>query len=633
MRAIRLLPIAFVFTAAMTIVDRGFNDEMQRLAGMRSQFASAVGETRGRLSAIAWTALSDPQIQQNFELGNINTVSQSLQTYIRPGEVSQIDLVDADCQLIARVPQAGKPINDLCQLIKSAKPMVLWQTNEQDDAVLVSVVSKQFDGKTVFAAAQVVFDQAWVSLFPNLGKLVSEREMGFGFGAKGAQLWREGRMSDGRFALPLFVDGWIYRLVPNLTGLALKPQRESFWVLYGALGLLICIALIQVSAKDRQDENERQALESWVRENQTVKTADDHSGHAPILSWSEIVKLARSIVASKDEQRSQQMRLLRDRVESVTNRLRERDMEIAELEAKLVSMSDLASLQEQLQHTSASFLRQMNQMREVCENIYDVASSGLAIQAKSLSLFCARWKEGLSQGTNREIGARKFFRSLVETKGSFPGRSKLDDDMIELEQLTTGALDQSLNAAMLARQAVDDCESASKLAALWHGIATRDKSEKTSDWGSCLISAQRLISADDKYQTMTFETLPQLGTPEEMYPPVTSAVMVSGFFHLYLGLLANTDLKAISLPLVVRQKRFKDQATIILSLPSKQHSETPESPSREMMYHVDLAKQMLSTHGLKVSILPPTVAGYPVGITWSLPRKEVTIVEQQTITV
>jgi len=216
----------------------------------------------------------------------------------------------------------------------------------------------------------------------------------------------------------------------------------------------------------------------------------------------------------------------------------------------------------------------------------------------------------------------------VETKGKIPGLSKLDEDMRELDLLTATTLDQSLNAAMLARQAVDDCEAASKLAALWHGIATRDKSEKTSDWAACLISAQRLISADDKFHSMTFETLPQLGNPEEMYPAVTSAVLVSGFFHLYLGLLSEVDLKSIHLPLVVRQKRFKDQATIILSLPSKQSGNTPESPSREMHYHVDLAKQMLSACGLKVTILPPTIAGYPVGLTWSLPQKSHTIVEQ-----
>ncbi len=633
MRAIRLLPIAFVFTGAMTLVDRGFNDEISRLGTIRAEFATAVGDSRGRLSAAAWGALSDSQIQQNFSLGNINTVSQSLQSHIRPGEVSQLDLLDADCNLIARVPQGGKPINELCKVVKSAKPAVFWQTNDQDDAVLVSVVSRQFDGRTIFAAAQLVFDQAWVSLYPDLAARVSNRDVSYGFGSRGAQLWKEGKMADGRFALPVYVDGWIYRIVPNLTGLGLRAQRESFWVLYGALGILIFIALVQVSAKDRMDENERSALESWVHDHQTAKIVTDKKNLDGPMAWSDIIATAKSIVAAKDEQRAQQMRLLRDRVESITNRLREREMEISDLEGKLISMSDLASLQEQLQHTTASFLRQMAQMREVCENIYDVASSGLAVQAKALNAFCGRWKEGLSQGTNREMAARKFFRHLVESKGKIPGLSKLDEDMRELDQLTAITLDQSLNTAMLARQAVDDCEAAGKLAALWHGIATRDKSEKTSDWTACLISAQRLVGADDKFQAMTFETLPQLGNPEEMYPPVTGAVLVSGFFHLYLGLLSEVDLKSITLPLVVRQKRFKDQATIILSLPSKQIGQSPESPAREMMYHVDLAKQMLSGCGLKVTILPPTIAGYPVGVTWSLPQKEITVVEQPVASV
>ena len=224
-----------------------------------------------------------------------------------------------------------------------------------------------------------------------------------------------------------------------------------------------------------------------------------------MMAWKEIVSTARALISSKDEQRGHQLRLMHERVEKVTTRLRERDLEIAELENKLAGMSDLASLQEQLQHTTTSFLRQISQMREVCENIYDVATSGLTQQAKSLHAFCARWKEGLSQGTSREMAARKFFRHLVESKGSIPGWSKLDEDMRELDQLTASTLDQSLNTAMLARQVVSDCESAAKLAALWRGIACRDRAEKTSEWVNCLLAAQKLVSADDKFQAMRFE--------------------------------------------------------------------------------------------------------------------------------
>lgn len=630
MRAIRLLPFAFLFLGAVTLVDRGLNDELMRLSSIRNSFTMAVSDAKGRLSAVAWNAISDSQIQQNFEMGNINTVSQSLQGYVRPGEVSQLDVIDADCNLLARVPQSGRPISELCQAVKSGKPALIWQQNEQNEAVLISIVSRSIAGRVIFVASQLVFDQAWLSLHPDLASRVFHRDVGIGAATAGALLWKEGLMADGRYALPIVVDGWIYRVVPELTGLSLVPLRESFWVLYGALGIMIMLSIIQIAAKDRNDALERAVLEDWVREHQAIKTLTESKSESATASWSEIVNQAKTIIASKDEQRTQQMRLLKERVESVTKRLRERDLEIAELESKLVSMSDLASLQEQLQHTTASFLRQMNQMREVCENIYDVASSGLAVQAKALNAFCSRWKDGLKQGSNREMAARKFFRSLVETRGQVPGSSKLDEDMRELDNLTASTLDQSLNAAMLARQAVDDCEAASKLAALWHGIAMRDQTEKTSDWAACLISAQRLVGADDRFHAMSFEVLPQLGNPDEMYPAVTSAALVSGFFHLYLALLIDSDVASINLPMVVRQKRFKGQATIILSLPSKQAGKIPESPSRQMLYHVDLSKQILSACGLKVSILPPTIAGYPVGVTWSLPQKDVTIVTQKS---
>lgn len=624
MRTIRLLPIAFLFTGAVTFVDRGFNEEMTRLSGIRSQFTEAVGEAKGRLTAVSWAAISDPQIQQNFELGNMNTVSQSLQGYTRPGEVSQIDVLDADCNLLARVPQNGRPVSDICQKIKAGKPALVWQQNEQSEALLVSVVTRQIDGKPVFLASQLVFDQAWLSLHHNLATLSGEREISAGNGG-GAVLWREGRMPDEKYALPLKVDGWIYRILPELTGLALAPMRESFWVLYGALGLVILLGLSQITAEKRKDEIERAQLDAWVREHQFAKGHAGSQKSEQLKTWTEVLSAARNLIACKDEQRAHQLRLMGERLDNISIRLRERDAELADAQSKIAEMSDLASLQQQLRHTTSSFLRQMNQMREICENIYDIASGGLGQQARGLHAFCSRWKEGLSQGTNREMGARKFFRSLVEARGSVPSTSKLDDDMREFELMTSSSLDQSVHVAILAKQALDGCEAASHLAAMWHGISTRNQSGKSSDWMNCLVSAQKLVNADDRYKTISFETLPQLGSPEEMYPPVTSAALVSGFFHLYLALVEDVNLTNIAHPLVARQKRFKEQATIILSLPARQAGAVPESPSRQMMYHVDIAKQILSSCGLKVSILPPTVAGYPVGLTWALPQREANV--------
>jgi hypothetical protein len=626
MRVIRLLPIAFLFTGVFTFLDRGLNDEISRLASIREDLTSAISSSKARLSEVSWTAISDAQWQQNFEQGNINTVAQSLQGYIRPGEVSQMDLVDGDCTLIARVPQNGKPISELCQFIKAGKSALFWQQNEQKDAVVVALTKRELGGKPVFMATQLVYDQAWASLHVEVAGLLARRDVAITETGSGAILWREGRLQDGRYALPIKVDGWIYRLMPELTGIGLVPIRESFWVLYGALGLVIGVAMFQEANKKRQDEGERRILEAWVHEHNLTKLPGLIPDQALPPTWTEIVQTAKAMIAAKDEQRSQQLCLVRERLEGVTGRLREREVEMSGLEDKIAGMSDLASLQDQLQHTTASFLRQMHQLRDLCENVHDVAGSGLSHQAKELEVFCARWKEGLSQGKNREMAARKFFRSLVETPGSMPGWSKLDDDMRELGQLTSSMLDQSLHAEMLSSQAIHHCDGASKLASLWHGIAMRDRKEKTSEWLSCLSSAQKLITADDRFQGLTFENLPQISNPEQMYPAVTGSALVSGFFHLYLSLLQDADLGNVTLPMVIRQKRFKDQASIILSLPAKLIGQIPESPSEKMFYHVDLATQILAGCGVKVSVLPPTTAGYPVGLTWSLPQNQTVII-------
>ena len=624
MRAIRLLPIAFVFTGVMTFVDRGFNAELSRLAVIRGAFTDAVSEARGRLVNATWNSLLDQQFAQNLELGNINTVSQTLQGSLRPGEVSQMELLDGECHLLVRAPQSGKPISDLCRHIQAGKSALIWQKSDSGEAVMLSLASREIAGHRYFLASALVLDQSWVSLQPRLSPLVAARIISWGDQGSGTVLWREGLLPDGRNALTLSVDGWLYRMIPDLTGLALAPMPESFWVLFGALGLIMALAILQVAARDREDELRRQALKTWIYES-PGHGLDDHREYA----WSELLDAARRQITDKGEQQSRQARLLRERVEHLTLRVRERESEIARLEDKVSSMSDLASLQEQIQHTTGAFMRQVHQMRESCETIADVISAGVALQAKNLNDLLERWKSGLSQGTNRELAARKFFRTLVETRGSKPGWTKLDDDMVELATIGAMTLDQSLHASMLSRQVISDCAAAAKLAGLWHGISMRDRSVKTSDWVQCLGAAQSLVQADGRFTALTFESLPQLGQPGEMYPAVGHGALVSGFFHLYLALLSDADVSVIHSPVVVRQKRFKDQATIILSLPSKKGAAAAGNPSRQMFYHIDLAKQILAAQGVKVSILPPTIAGYPVGLTWSVPVKNVTIENDQ----
>lgn len=628
----KLLPIAFIFTGLVTLVDGAFNHEMSRLASIRQSFTSALGDARGRLTASLWAALSDGPIQQNLELGNMNTVTQSLQGYVRPGEVSQLDLYDSNCSLLTRVPQSGKPASGLCEIIRAGKPALLWDLNEQKEPILVAIASKQVAGKVVFASAQLVLDQTWLSLHHDLARLAASRDLSMS-PSGGAELWREGLQKDGSYALTLHVDGWFYRLVPELTGLALIPIRENFWIVYGALGVILLLAISETSAQARKDQGERALLEEWLGQQTILKNpGGGSSGQAQTSkSWPDLLCGVKTLVSSRDEQRTQQLRLMSERLDAVTSRLREREMESVELKRRLADMSGLASLQQQLRHTTASFLIEMSNIREVCETIYDLVHAGLVRQAKELSVFVERWQAGINQGTNREMSARKFFRSLVEAPGVSTGGSQLDDDMKHLASITSGTMDQALHAGMLAKKVMDNCDAASQLTELWHGIADRDDALKSSNWGECLMTAQKLIRGDERYRELAFETLPPIANPSEMYPAVSKSALVSGFFHLYLALLSTADTKQLNLPIVVRQKRLKDQATIILSLPSRQNGGVVSTPPRHLSHQVEIARQILASSGLKVSVLPPTVAGHPVGMTWSLPTDSASLAKSSAL--
>lgn len=618
-KATKLLPIAFVFTGLVAIVDRAFNEEMSRLAAIRLEFAEAIGDTRGRLANSAWAVLSDAQIQQNLSLGNSNTVTQSIQGYVRPGEVSQLDLYDVSCSLLARVPQSGKPLPGICDDVSTGKPSLKWILDEQKEPVLVAVAVRQWGSQMVVAVAHLVFDQTWLSLHHQLAKLVGDRDINIDLSG-GADLWREGALGNGQYALTLRVDGWLYRMLPELTGLALNPAPENFWIVFGAFGLIMLLALSEASIRLRKDLKERCSFEDWIKEHGSTKVSGGADGPLLSASWLDLLELTKRLLASKEEQRTQQVRLMSERLDSATTRLREREIELVEVKTKLADLTVVSSLRHQLRHTTSALLQQVDKMSEVCDTIYDVAYEGLSRQAKELQEFCKRWNAGLNQGNSREMGARKFFRSLVEMPGKTPGTSQLDDDMKQLESISTATLDQSLHAAMLSKKIIEDCKSMSQMAGIWYSIGHGNGSDKSSDWGDCLLSAQSLIKGDNNYQAVNFESLPQLGNPDEMYPSVSNSALVIGFFHLYLAILEGSDPSLLKLPIVVRQKKSKDQATIILSLPSRKLGRPEDAPSQQMSYHVEIARQILSPCGLKVSILPATAAGYPVGLTWYLPK-------------
>lgn len=629
LKSMRVVLSSFILLGLITFIEQQTASKVSWLGAGRTTFTDALGQTRARLVNGAWQVVNDQAIHQNIELKNLNTVGQTLQNYLRAGEVSQIELVDSDCNLMARVPTSDRPLHAGCRSGTGVdiKPGLFWHRDSEGIPVLSVRVPKVVGGRPYQLVAHVVLDQAWLSAYPFLAAIVARGDFNLFEDSSRGLLWADGFNENHEPLATIRVGGWLSRLMPNFMHYSLEPAAvNSFWWLYVLCGLAIFSLITRESVNVRRDKDQREKIRDWIRERCSTNAFRNLKIAERSDDWFGVATQMQSMIDRILEQKQTQVRLLKERRDQLSFGAMQRDREISELQERLAGMSDLTSLKEQLQHSTENFLGKMEDVRELCETMFDVASSGLAKNSKEMHGFYSRWKTGVADESHRERGARKFFRSLSESVGSKPGKTKLDDELDVLGTLTSTTLDQSLHMAMLTRQVLSELESGVQVAALWHGLAMRDtQRERTSDWVSCLNAAQRLVAADNRYATLAFERLPIMNSPEETYPPVSKVALISGMFHLYMSLLSDVTINAITLAIVLRQKRHQDQGTIILSLPQPAAEIADAGPGRSQSYHLELAKAIFAPLGIRVAFLPPTVAGVPVAMTWTLPGKEVEV--------
>jgi hypothetical protein len=575
----------------------------------------------------AWQVASDPSITRSIELGNINALTQALQTYLKLGEVSQIEVLDQSCSLLARATSSNKLLGAGCHESQFQRPSLSWQkASNGPDFLTMSLVKEVSGNKKVLLSAHVALDTPWLSVYPELFSLIhSNRIILFDTSRKG-QLWQGAYAATGEPIVSMRIGGWLSGFLPDMTKYSLEASPYPIWVGFFVIGLALIGTFIEQELRIKREQSLKQRYYDWSQQFLVLGKSEDTQSFDPKRSWEQILAGIEKRVDYFVEQKQIQWKLTRERQDQMAFGAVQRDKIISDLQEKLAGLSDLASLKEQLQHSSKSFLTRMEDVRGVCEDMFDIASQGLATHSKSLQALSKRWKEGINDVAHPERGARKFLRSLSETPSERPGLTRLDDDLDSLTEITGITIDQSLHLSILSRQVLTELEAGVRVAGMWLSLSMRENErEKTSDWLDCLLCAQNLVIAEAAYKGVVFERLPQFANTAETYPEVPKVALVSGLFHLYMALLAGVDLKELTLPIVLRQKRFSSQGTMILSLPHLAEDVGDASPGRSQGYHMDLAKAILTPLGIRAAFLPPTIAGVPVAITWPLPGKNTEI--------
>jgi hypothetical protein len=632
MKTIRVFPIVAVVCLSVILIDRWVSYKLDLLKHARTVFIDSVQDSRSRLTSSLWNLATSPDASNHIRVGEWNAMTSLLDAQIRPGELTQLELVDGSCQLLARAPHRAKPLANLCQPGQSFSSKLKWSEGVGEGAVLSLAVPVNIAGQTtLYIMGHVVFDEVWTATYPKLSFLEKSGLIDIGARVPTGAIWREGYLgvsgvNQPKAVLLLSVGGWLGTLLPDLSRLSLNSYMDMTWMICIFLLVFSGLAYSESIVSKREELYDRNKALDWMHsKSEIIGINDDQIQRIDSSKWAQIFESLANSSSDKLEKLKSQLKLQKERHDQMTLSAISRERKVAELKDELASMSDLRSLKEQLLHSTESFLNKMQEVRDNCENMFDLCSEGLSKQTKSIQEFIAEWKNGIDDKSHRERGARKFFRTLSETQGRTKHTTLLDDQLIDLEKYASGLLDQTLHLAIMTRQALNDVGAGVHLAGLWHGLALRESQrDKTVDWTSCLASAQAMVVSEKKFESLNFEMIPVTQSPGEFYPSVSRIALISGMFHLYMALLSDAIVEDISSPIIVRQKQVKSRGTLIFSLPNplNEDSDQFEDGHNHREYHMDLAKALLAPIGVQTAFLPPTMAGVPVVLTWDIPSQK-----------
>ncbi|MCX6126461.1 MAG: hypothetical protein NTV34_17135, partial [Proteobacteria bacterium] len=264
MQVIRLLPVVFLCAGAVVAVDQFLQDRLLGLRDARNIIIASVGQSRARLVNGLWQAASDSIIQQGVADRNINSLSQTLQNYLRPGEVSQIEILDSECNLLVRVSGSKKPLPSGCRPGDGARFGLKWQQGSDEIPTLSMALPKTMGGLSVVFLAHLALDQAWLSAHPELFNLLASNKYSLYETSPHGVVWRDGVSSQGQALIELRVAGWIGRFLPDFTRYSLNFPSTPLWWIFSMVGAIIALSIGQARMAEKRDRVHRRRFLAWA---------------------------------------------------------------------------------------------------------------------------------------------------------------------------------------------------------------------------------------------------------------------------------------------------------------------------------------------------------------------------------
>lgn len=601
--------LIFFIVAAMlaTYLERAAQDRRTSVVEARENYLAALTATRTQLAGLLEKTASDKSLVYNLAQNLPHSIKSTLEAQLQSGALDQLTLINAGCEPMVKSSKGHfMPIH--CPEGKKISTQFQWLGSDDVPSLVLNRSLPESAGANLYLQGVVHLNQSWLA---NQAGLTAEfAALSIEIGSKGTIIHQEGEMSDGKFAASLSSTSLFDKLLISQAG---KDLAYGNPFLLPCLILALITAVLMIAREYALNHRLKRAGNELVNWAKTVSPIGGFTapGRVPVASTgvpSRDLAIAKELISRALEMKNEQIYKVGLRHDKLELQVRSLNDEILSSQKRLSELAELDSLAIQLGNTSESFLHHVQDMNLKAEDLSDITGTEIAERGAVLHNMLMEWQEGVNSR-----GARKFIRTLSETKGNAKDSSLLDDQIMTIATVAGEISDLAINAAVLAHKIAETSSFSARIAGLWHGIALKTNADKVCvSLMPVIEDAQEVIKQNKKYRFVHFQNL----VPEHLagaIPEIPISLWQSALFQIYASVAEVSSGKPARIVTRIRQDGSKTM--LVVQVAATEGHVLPQRTQRQT-YLLEVAKSILTPFAIDVAGLPALEGPFPVALTW-----------------
>ena len=601
--------LSMVAMAGALLVEQSLQHRRAEIAAARTTYLLAIAETKAQLLNSLGKVTSDSSLVQNMNWTLQHSVKGNLEGKLQKGALDQIALVGRGCNEIGHAA-FNHMVAIPCPFeapVVSHQDEVFWTSPKGVPIIALAHGLTGLDGNEIIAVGAVQLDDQWLGMHSDLSHAIDK--LGLQISDSNGIALAEPALDLGSAPMAtLRSSNYMDRFILTATNKNLFLSNIVFWP-------CLCLALACLLAAMGRERATRlaavRALSDFVNWCRKLTPSSDTILAAINLSEKTPLNISRKLISHALQLKTDALSTQEHKRHVLSEQVTKQEDELQKLRSRLTELAELDSLAIQLQHTTGSFLRQMDQFRSETDDLTAGVLCSLKDHCQSLRAFSDDWRHGIN---NR--GARKFIRGLAESQSiEEDGLSELDRHLTYLIDICSEISDLTRHATQIGHKLITQANVSARLAGLWHGLSLKtNEAELCESLQQPIDEAQMLVRLAPGLQPSKFINPTPEGNSTPKFPELPKTAWVSALYHIYLTLAELA--RASNSNIISRLRSDGEKTLLIVQVASHAGADSPKRSDKQA-YHLDIARAILAPFQVGVSVLPAVDGPYPVVLSWS----------------